>query len=207
MPTIATPVEIDKQAGLTDVFGTHTGFTLTHSFSWPTTLEGNRTIIDIVTIRNDSASCGATHRLTNIVTLTKKDTLGTKIATAFVDVYTGPCPPPVVGNCKSHGYWKNHQSAWPQGSYSKFYRTNLSWMQVLRTPPKGDAYYILAYQFIAAHLNKASGCSMPADVLAAYNNAASFFTNNSPGLTGGKISAAQKYLRQSALKWAETLEK
>jgi hypothetical protein len=29
----------------------------------------------------------------------------------------------------------------------------MRWIDVLRTPPRGDAYYILAHQFIAAGLN------------------------------------------------------
>jgi hypothetical protein len=34
-----------------------------------------------------------------------------------------------------------------------------SWLEVLKTPPKGNAYYILAHQYIAAKLNILNGTS------------------------------------------------
>jgi len=78
------------------------------------------------------------------------------------------------------GYWKNHTSVWPSG-YSPnatFYTSGASWLTVLQTPPRGgNAYYILAHQFIAAKLNSANGASVPANVQTALNTAAGYFTN------------------------------
>ena len=53
------------------------------------------------------------------------------------------------------GYWKAHTDAWPSrfGPDAAFYSSGKSWIDVLRTPPKGDTYYILGRQFIAAALN------------------------------------------------------
>ena len=53
------------------------------------------------------------------------------------------------------GYWRTHADAWPSrfAPAAVFYDSGKSWIDVLRTPPKGDAYYILARQFIAAALN------------------------------------------------------
>ena len=53
------------------------------------------------------------------------------------------------------GYWKTHTDAWPPrfSPAATFFDTGQSWIDVLRTPPRGDAYYILGHQFIAAALN------------------------------------------------------
>lgn len=60
---------------------------------------------------------------------------------------------------KTHGYWKNHASAWPVDSLDL---GNQSYgedelMSLLKAPPKGDASLILAHQFIAAELNIENG--------------------------------------------------
>ncbi len=64
----------------------------------------------------------------------------------------------------SQGYWKNHNKyaknpsqkiPWPISE-----DTNLcgkTWLNILKTPAGGDAFYILAYQYIAARLNLANG--------------------------------------------------
>jgi hypothetical protein len=53
------------------------------------------------------------------------------------------------------GYWKTHPLAWPApfDPDAIFYTSGMRWIEVLRTPPEGDPYYILAHQFIAAGLN------------------------------------------------------
>jgi hypothetical protein len=53
------------------------------------------------------------------------------------------------------GYWKNHPRAWPRrfDPDATFFTSGKSWIEVLRTAPRGDAYYILGHQFIAAGLN------------------------------------------------------
>ena len=53
------------------------------------------------------------------------------------------------------GYWKTHPHAWPRrfDPNAIFFASGKSWMEVLKTPPRGNAYYILAHQFIAAGLN------------------------------------------------------
>ena len=57
------------------------------------------------------------------------------------------------------GYWKNHPEAWPVEeieiggiTYAKDEA-----IDILKTPPVGDATYILAHQLIAAKLNVANG--------------------------------------------------
>jgi hypothetical protein len=53
------------------------------------------------------------------------------------------------------GYWKTHTDAWPSRftPAAAFYSSGKSWIDVLGTPPNGDAYYILGRQYIAAALN------------------------------------------------------
>jgi len=64
------------------------------------------------------------------------------------------CPP------LTQGFWKNHQSAWADGSGmtlgSTFY-TNAQLVAILQTPVRGDASVSLAHQLIAANLNVLSG--------------------------------------------------
>ena len=53
------------------------------------------------------------------------------------------------------GYWKAHTDAWPPrfDPAAVFFDSGKSWIDLLRTPPRGDAYYVLSHQFIAAALN------------------------------------------------------
>lgn len=71
----------------------------------------------------------------------------------------------------TQGYWKNHsanaknpaqQSPWPVSEATEL--CGQTWLEVLATPPKGDAWYILAHQWIAASLNVASGAAPPPEV-------------------------------------------
>jgi len=71
----------------------------------------------------------------------------------------------------TQGYWKNHADPYKQdgkfyddawdyvgGPDALFFGTGQTWIQVLNTPPAGgNAYYILAYQYIAAVLNGYNG--------------------------------------------------
>lgn len=85
----------------------------------------------------------------------------------------------------TQGYWKTHSSYGPapydstwamliEGADTSFFGTGLSYYEVLNTPPKGgNAYYILAHQYIAAELNQLSGATIPPEVLDAFNEATS----------------------------------
>ncbi|XYJ08576.1 hypothetical protein ACSUZJ_14280 [Telluria sp. B2] len=55
---------------------------------------------------------------------------------------------------------------WP-ASYDRnapFFSSGLTWQQVLDSPVRGNAYLILAHQYIAAVLNRAAGASAPSGV-------------------------------------------
>jgi hypothetical protein len=105
----------------------------------------------------------------------------------LVEFYNSPAPPPPTSCTFTVGYWKNHTTVWP-APYSPgatFYTSGKTWLQVLNTPTQGNAYYILAYQFIAATLNGTG--SAPANVQQAMVDAAAYFANPA----GSSLTRAQ----------------
>ena len=66
-------------------------------------------------------------------------------------------------NCTyTQGYWKNHPEAWPVeeitiGGVTFGQPAAITILEILETPPDGDATYILAHQLIAAKLNILKG--------------------------------------------------
>lgn len=92
------------------------------------------------------------------------------------------CPQP-TGCTRTQGYWSSKPGvSWP-APYSRtalFFSGGVSWQAILDTPPKGgNAYLILAHQYIAAVLNHASGASAPPSIQTVIANAASFFSSGS----------------------------
>lgn len=88
------------------------------------------------------------------------------------------CPHP-AGCTRTQGYWKSKPGViWP-GSFSRgamFFSSGLSWQQMLETPPQGgNAYVILAHQYIAAILNRASGASAPSSLQNIINSSSTWF--------------------------------
>lgn len=80
-----------------------------------------------------------------------------------------PYEPP--GGCTyTIGYWKNHPDDWPTDELSLY--SGEEAMEILWTSPKGgNAYLILAHQYIGAELNVVNGTSIPDDVLEAWYDA------------------------------------
>lgn len=85
--------------------------------------------------------------------------------TAFVLViaFLAPVSAQDVG---TPGFWLNHSDpsskhyaeTWEwigegEGAKAEFFDTGDSWLDILKTPPEGNAYFILAHQYIAAQLN------------------------------------------------------
>jgi hypothetical protein len=85
-----------------------------------------------------------------------------------------PPPPEEDAGCTlTQGYWKNHSSKsrgkknidWPAPEDEDTLLCGRTWYDILHTNPRGgNAWYILAHQFIAASLNVASGASTPDQV-------------------------------------------
>lgn len=87
------------------------------------------------------------------------------------------------------GYWKTHSKYGPApydatwalvGEDSPFFLSGKTWYQAAWTAPAGNAYYILAHQYIAAHLNFLDGASVPAAVQTAFNSATTLFNTYTP---------------------------
>lgn len=80
----------------------------------------------------------------------------------------------------TQGYWKNHYDgagqdggnrdrAWPIDEDTDL--CGRTWLATLDVAPRGDAFFILAHQYIAASLNAAAGAAVPLDVGAALDEA------------------------------------
>jgi len=97
------------------------------------------------------------------------------------------------GGCTlTQGYWKNHsiygknksqQTPWPISEDTQL--CGESWYDILHTAPKGDAWYVVAHQFIAASLNAATGADVPPGVAEALSAAEGY-------LADCEISKAEK---------------
>jgi hypothetical protein len=119
---------------------------------------------------------------------------------------------PCMGGCTlSQGYWKTHSKYGPApydntwakiGEDTIFYLSGQTWYQVLWTPPAGgNAYYILAKQYVAAQLNILNGAASTAQVDAAISSATTFFNTYTPS------STLSKTVRNNALSNASILER
>jgi hypothetical protein len=85
---------------------------------------------------------------------------------------------PAGGCTLTLGWWKN-QGAATSAQFDFDGGTN-NGLDVLNTKPKGNAYYILAHQYIAAALNVANGATLDGAALAAFNAATAYFAVASP---------------------------
>ena len=105
-------------------------------------------------------------------------------------IVTVPCE---EGCTLTQGYWKTHSihgpaskadPTWdllPNGPDTEFFLSGMTWYEVFWTSPKkGNAYYILAHQYMAAKLNILSGASSTASVDAAITWAETFFNTYTP---------------------------
>jgi hypothetical protein len=99
-------------------------------------------------------------------------------------------------NCTlTQGFWKNHGNSWPveQLLLGGTTYTKAQAIAILRTPPRGDATYILIHQLIAAKVNVASGAD-PTAVATVIANADAWLSahplGSSPGGTDREAGIA-----------------
>jgi hypothetical protein len=64
----------------------------------------------------------------------------------------------------------------------------MTWLSILHTPPKGDKWYILAHQYIAALLNQASGADVPPEVQAALSAASAILEECDFAVGSGQLA-------------------
>lgn len=121
------------------------------------------------------------------------------------EIYTAQvCGCQVKGCTRTQGYWSNKPNVvWPApyARNASFFSSGLSWQQIMDSPTRGNAYLILAHQYVAAVLNRAAGASSPAGVQSVLSKATTFFVSGSTLYTCQKGSdcATQKT-------WAATLD-
>lgn len=151
------------------------------------------------------ADSPATFSYTRTITATEEDCEGITImntasfetndtgATGDDDhtvVVTVPCE---TGCTLTQGYWKTHSMYGPakksdptwdllaNGPDTEFFLSGQTWYEVFWTAPKkGNAYYNLAHQYMAAKLNILAGTSAPTSVTDAIAWAETFFSTYTP---------------------------
>ncbi len=149
--------------------------------------------------------CGD-HALTNTAQFVTNDTHVSGSSSQTVTV-TVPC---VLGCTLTQGYWKTHSSFGPApyddtwlhvgGASAMFMSSGQTWYQVFWTPPKGNAYYTLAHQYMASELNRYNNASMSPTVLATLSAAKTWLSNHTP------TSVLSKAERTQVLLWASILD-
>ena len=180
LPEHPTVSAVDASARGTDVAHCPSGFACAPSETGPWDFQGSGQVVFTKVVTN-VAACDATAGLHNIATLRESDTHETRTAEATVHLTAPPCP---VGCVWTPGFWKTHPDAWPSGFHpvDPCFSSGKTWREALWTPPRGDAYFILAHPYIAAALNRASGASLPSEVEAAFNAATKWFGSHRPGV-------------------------
>ncbi len=105
-----------------------------------------------------------------------------------------------AGCTYTQGYWKTHSREGPapyDGRWRNlgpleedtvFFLSGKTWLEVFRTPVRGNAYYDLAHQYMAAKLNVLAGAS-PAALGSALSTCEAFFSASGPGTP---LGAAQR---------------
>lgn len=136
------------------------------------------------------AACDTTVTVDNTATFTTVDTgtTGSDSANVSVNVVCEP-EEPGAGCTLTRGYWQTHSkygpapydATWAEiGEDTAFFSSGSSYFEVLTTRPRGNAYYILAAQYIAAELNFLNGASSTDEVDAAFADATDLFSTYTP---------------------------
>lgn len=98
--------------------------------------------------------------------------------------------PPTEACTHTKAYWKTHAKGkkkdltWdllePDGKNTEFFKSQKSYYKVLWSPPRrGNVYYLLAYEYIAAQLNQLNGTES-SEINDAFNTATKLFEEYSP---------------------------
>ena len=118
-----------------------------------------------------------------------------------------PCP---TGCTLTQGYWKTHSQFGPapeddawldlpdvdgdgivEGPNETFFLSGQTWYEVFWTAPKGNVYYNLAHQYMAAVLNIVNGADSTPAVDAAIASAETLFESYTPAQIGALKGSKQ----------------
>jgi len=129
---------------------------------------------------------------------------------SFVSIAPAEEPPPYEGCTLTPGYWKTHSKYGPAPSDPNwgdhedriFYLSGKTIYEVLWTAPAGNAYYILAPQYIAAGLNAIKGAWAPYDVLDALYEARGLLEMYTPAEIGalkGRDALRERFISLASI--------
>ena len=141
---------------------------------------------------------------------TTTDTTGTTTTGTTTTTTT-----PEEGCTLTPGYWKTHadpakkqfDSTWNAvgGPDAPFFGTGQTYIQVMNEDKSGgNAYYILAFQWIAAELNQAAGASISGAAAAAFADGGTLLANHTPSEIGAL--SGDDPLRQQFISAGATLD-
>lgn len=113
-------------------------------------------------------------------------TIGGTPPTGVLVTFTNTLIPVDEGCTYTQGYWKTHSSYGPAGPEddgwanvggpdAAFFSSGKTWIEMFRTPVKGDVYVQLAHQYMAAKLNVLNGATPTAAVTQALLDAEAYF--------------------------------
>ncbi len=157
-------------------------------------VNGSKKLSYTLDMKDYAKECGE-NTVKNVAKLTTNDT-GTQAQDDHTVVVTINC---VTGCTLTQGYWKTHSKYGPApyddtwallGENTVFFLSGQSYYQVLWTAPRGNVYYILAHQYIAAKLTGLAGADTSAitqDLAAAE----AFFKTYTPTSTLSKAKQAE----------------
>jgi len=183
---------IDEQVNVTDTFAGVLG-TVTVGES-PKVFNYTRTVV------YTDAECGD-HHVLNTATLITNDTQTTDTDSWDVLVHID-CP---QGCTLTQGYWKTHNDSFKGGAPSDdgwlnigalkenelFFLTGKTWFEIFWTAPKGNVYYNLAHQYMAAKLNIENGATPTPAVTQAITDAENLFNTKTIAEAGALKGAAK----------------
>jgi hypothetical protein len=126
---------------------------------------------------------------------------------------TPPPPPPEEGCTLTPGYWKTHadpdskkfDDTWLAvgGPDAPFFSSGQSYIEVMNEDKSGgNAYYILAFQWIAAELNQAAGASITGAAAAAFADGEALLAAHTPseiGALSGDDPLRQQFISAAAV--------
>ncbi|AFZ67921.1 hypothetical protein [Deinococcus peraridilitoris] len=187
--TVSTTPPVPEDATLLDTLLCPEGFTCTPSADYNGwgRITGSGSVMYTVHVTNVNADCNMTFNLKNTAVLTPA-TGASVDADATVTITTPDCT--VSSGCTlAQGYWRTHSKYGPApfnntwskiGEDTTFFLSDQSYYQVINTPSAGgNAYYILARQYIAARLNILNGAS-GTEISTEMSEAEAFFGAHTP---------------------------
>lgn len=192
---------VDEQVAVTDTYAGALGTV--------TVAESPKVFNYTRTVTFTDQECGD-QTVDNTATLTTNDTQTVDTADERVLVHV-EC---IIGCTLTQGYWKTHSIYGPAahpddnwatvgGPDAEFFLSGMSWLEVFKTAPKGNAYYNLAHQYMAAVLNANNEATVPTAVQDAIDDATAFFNTYTPDTFNALGKKSQ--VRKDVLTWAGIL--